>query len=205
MPESPFVVENEIESWLEELSKQLIAVGLSVFWITELIPLIPCTFFNTDDVSCLISEAWVTMLIALSQLSGLKFCFLSRNYHILFSNLSQNVDVATKRLLCSLPLRSLVMSLPVAACCLSKQLYLCLTLLKLPRELWAICKKLLDLGLTNFVAWPYKLYHFFWSLWAISLKNIHPLGHDKMILCLANILWICHEQRILFALKIFIS
>lgn len=57
MPESAFVVETEIEFWLEELSKQLITVGLSVFRITELIPLIPCTFFNTDDVSCLISEA----------------------------------------------------------------------------------------------------------------------------------------------------
>lgn len=57
MPESAFVVETEIEFWLEELSKQLITVGLSVFRITELIPLIPCTFFNADDVSCLISEA----------------------------------------------------------------------------------------------------------------------------------------------------
>ena len=51
------------------------AVGLSTLWVPEVLPLVSCTFFNTDDVSCLISGRSVTMLIVMSGLSGPKLWF----------------------------------------------------------------------------------------------------------------------------------
>lgn len=67
-PKSAFVVEIGIVFWLEEMPEQLMTVDISDLLVPELIPLVPRTFPNTGDVSCLISEGSVTMLIALSRI-----------------------------------------------------------------------------------------------------------------------------------------
>ena len=119
-PKSAFAVEIGIVFWLEQMPEQLMAVDISDLLVPELIPLVSCTFPKTGDVSCLISEGSVTMLIALSRIWDLKIQFSGSELSQIFKILSQNPDVATKRSLDPLPLRLLYISFPGATCRLTK-------------------------------------------------------------------------------------